>query len=281
MTSVSNNTIKIKSTARNRKILIVIAAAILFCVIAGIGVYKVLTPKRTTVYIFKSDYSAGTLVTAEMLSSVEVDSNIVVSGHARSTGDFYVTQSNYRDVLSSAGVLRADVYAGNPFMSSMLTTTGGNSIEMTMKTNAVAVTVGVDNITGITPELSTGSRVNVYASYNDSTTLILENIRVLYVGGDGSSISSVSLEVDIRQSLQLVHAYTYGKVQLGLVDATGYKYSSDSMPTYSIGGGFMSYEDSYGQYTEPPQQGQFYPEGQTVPETTGELQSQTAEQNSD
>lgn len=116
-----------------------------------------------------------------MLNSVEVDSNIVVSG---------------------------------------------NRIEMTMKKNAVAVTIGANFITGITIELSAGSHVNVYANYNDSTTLLLES----------GIINSLTLEVDISQSLQLIHAYTYGSIHLGLVDATGYQYSASKMPTYNING---------------------------------------------
>lgn len=225
-----------KGTTRNKKILIVILAALLFCAIATFGVYQILTPQRTTIYVFNDNYAAGTLVTEKMLTSVEVDSNIVVSGNRLSTGDYYVTSANYKSVLTSAGVLRNDVYAGNALMSTMLTTTGGNRIEMTMKKNAVAVTIGANFITGITNELSAGSRVNVYANYNDSTTLLLESVRVLSVGRESGVINSLTLEVDISQSLLLIHAYTYGSIHLGLVDATGYQYSTSKMPTYNING---------------------------------------------
>lgn len=226
----------IKGTSRNKKILLVLLLAVIFCAIATFGVYQVLTPQRTTVYVFNANYSAGTLVTDDMLNSVAVDSNIVVSGNRLSTGDYFVTGSNYRSVLTSAGVLRNDVYAGNALMTSMLTTTGGNSIEMTMKKNAVAVTVGANFITGVTSELASGSRVNVYASYNDSTTLLLESIRILSVGRESGVVNSVTLEVDIPQSLQLIHAYTYGSVHLGLVDATGYQFSGSQLPTYNTAG---------------------------------------------
>lgn len=147
----------------------------LFCAIATFGVYQILTPQRTTIYVFNDNYAAGTLVTEKMLNSVEVDSNIVVSE---------------------------------------------NRIEMTMKKNAVAVTIGANFITGITNELSAGSRINVYANYNDSSTLLLESVRVLSVGRESGVINSLTLEVDISQSLQLIHAYTYGSIHLGLVDAT-------------------------------------------------------------
>ena len=225
-----------KSTTKNKKIILVLFLGILFFAIATFGVYRILTPQRTNIYVFSDNYSAGTLVTDSMLTPIEVDANVVVANMQMSTGDYYVTSANYQNILTSAGVLRNDVYAGTALMTSMLTTTGGNSIEMTMKQNAVAVTVGANVITGVTSELSAGSRVNVYASYNDSTTLLLESIRVLSVGNSSGTIDAVTLEVDIPQSLQLIHAYTYGSVHPGLVDATGYQYSGSNMPTYNISG---------------------------------------------
>lgn len=225
-----------KSTTKNKKIILVLVLGILCFAIATFGVYQILTPQRTNIYVFADNYSAGTLVTERMLTPIEVDARIVVANVQMGTSDYYVTSSNYQSVLSSAGVLRSDVYAGTALMTSMLTTTGGNSIEMTMKQNAVAVTIGASGITGVTNELSAGSRVNVYANYNDSTTLILESIRILSVGKSNGAVESVTLEVDIPQSLQLIHAYTYGSVHLGLVDATGYQYSESKMPTYNISG---------------------------------------------
>lgn len=226
-----------KGTVKNRKIILVILVAVLCCVIATFGLYKILTPQRTTVYVFNNNYSAGTLVTENMLTPVEIDRTIVVNSNQLSAGDYFVTATNFRSVMTSAGVLRNDVYSGNALMTSMLTTTGGNSIEMTMKSNAVAVTIGVNYVSGVTPELSAGSRVNVYVTYDTGTTLLLQNIRVLSVGYDGG-INSVTLEVDISQSLQLINAYANGSVHLGLVDATGYQYSEYNMPTYSAGSGF-------------------------------------------
>lgn len=229
--------IQTKGTVKNKKIITVILVAVLCGVIATYGLYKIFTPQRTTIYVFNANYSAGTLVTESMLTPIEIDQTLVVNSNQLSAGDYFVTASNYRSVLTSAGVLRSDVYSGNALMSSMLTTTGGNSIEMTMKSNAVAVTIGANYVSAVTSELSAGSRVNVYVTYDSGTTLLLQNIRVLSVGHDGG-INSVTLEVDISQSLQLINAYTNGSIHLGLVDATGYQYSEYNMPTYSAESGF-------------------------------------------
>lgn len=239
-----------KGSMKSKKIVLVILLAIMCCCVATYSLYEILTPQRTTVYTFNGDYAAGTLVTSDMLTPVEIDQTLVVNSNQMSAGDYFVTAANYQNVISSAGILRADVHSGNALMSSMLTTTGGNSIEMTMKQNAIAVTIGANYITAVTSELSAGSRVNVYVSYTDSgsTTLLLENVRILSVGKDGGVINSVTLEVDSSQSLQLIHAYTYGSIQLGLVDATGYQYSEHSMPSYSVNG--FTYEASNNISTE-------------------------------
>ena len=222
-------------TSRSRKILVVILAAIVCACISGIGVYKILTPQRTVVYIFNDSYAAGTQVTEGMLTPIEVDSSVVTASGNASTGDYLITSSNYQNVITSAGCLRNDVYRGNIFTSAMLSTTGGNRLEMVMKKNAVAVTVGVNNITGITSGLSYGSRVNIYANYNESTVLILQNVRVLGVGFENGALANVTMEVDTEESLKLIHAYNYGSIHLGLVDANGYQYSPNNS-SYNLSG---------------------------------------------
>ena len=222
-------------TQKNKKILIVLAIAVILAVLAGWLVFQLLSPRRTTAYVFNNNYPAGTQVTSSMLTAVEVDSNLIVAGNKAATSDYLVTSGNINSVLNTAGVLRDDVHSGNIFTSSMLSSTGGNQIEMAMKTDAVAITVGANNITGVTPALAHDDRVNVYANYNDSTVLILQNQRVLSVSYDNGYISGVTLECTVEDSLNLIHAYTYGSIHLGLVNATGYQYAADDI-YFNIGG---------------------------------------------
>jgi Flp pilus assembly protein CpaB len=226
--------------SKNRKIIVVLIAALLFAFAAGIGVYTVLTPQRTAIFVFNKDYSAGTQISKSMLTSIQVDNKLISGGTQLSTGDYFITGGNYEAVLQSAGILRTDVHGGTALMTSMLTTTGGNSIEMNMKKNSIAVTIGVNNISGVTDELTFGSRVNVYASYNSETVLILQNIRVLKTTRTNNGLNSVTLELDHEQSLELIHAQTFGIVHLGLVDANGYQYTEFEKPTYNITGFVVS-----------------------------------------
>jgi hypothetical protein len=221
--------------SKNRKIILVLLGAFLCMLAAGAGAYMLLTPQRTTIFIFNQDYSAGVQVTRSMLSSVQVDSSAVTGGARLPTGDYFVTGVNYESVIQSAGVLRTDVHSGAALMGSMLTTTGGNSIEMKMRKNAIAVTIGANNISGVTDELAFGSRVNVYVSYNGDTILLHQNLRVLKTTW-ANGLNSVTLEVDHAQSLELIHAQTFGLIHLGLVDANGYQYTIDERPSYNITG---------------------------------------------
>lgn len=220
-------------SSRNRKILIVSIVAVLMCAAAIFGTYTILTPQRSTVYLFNDNYAAGTQVSRKMLTGIEVDSRIIAGNTKLATSDYFITEKNFEKVIQSAGRLRSDASKGTALMSSMLTTTGGNRIEMTMKKNAVAVSIAINPVSGVTNDLSAGSRVNVYSCYNDDTTLILQNTRVLSVIHVDGQIAAATLEVDTSDSLRLVNACTYGAVYLGLVDMTGYQYTSIPNPTFS------------------------------------------------
>jgi Flp pilus assembly protein CpaB len=224
--------------SKNRKILIVFVLGILLAFATGVAVYQYLTPQRTTVYLFNQDYVAGTQVVMDMLVPIQMDNTVVISGMNISTGDILITNRFIQEALQTASVLRTDVSAGTPFMSSHLTATGGNSIEMRMRSDAVAVTLSVDNVTGITNELSFGSRVNVYASYNGETYLSegMENLRVLRTTMGTNGLSTVTLEVDGPEALMLVHAAQYSILHLGLIDGHNYQYLDRELRVYNITG---------------------------------------------
>ena len=221
---------------KNRKIIIVLALALVMMAATALAVRSVLEPSRTTVFIFNQNYPAGTHVTRDMLTGIQVDSTVITGGAGIPIGDRYVTGDNVSAVLQSAPVLRMDVYSGTAAMASMLTTTGGNAIEQRMRPNAVAVTIPVNDVTGVTAELAYGSRVNVYASYNAETILLLQNMRVLRSAGGTGGLASVTIEVSVEESLKLVHAHAYGIIHLGIVDAHGYQFTAEEHPSYNITG---------------------------------------------
>ncbi|MCI9553518.1 MAG: hypothetical protein HFE94_08300 [Acutalibacter sp.] len=230
----------------NKKIVYVLAAAIMLCMISAAGIYMFLAPQRATIYVFRNDCTAGTQVTRELLTPMEVDATIIEMGETNNIGKSYVTASEYTEILQNAGTLRYDVSAGTALMKSMLTSHGGSKVEMGMKPSSIAVTVPSDYLSAVTNELSSGAYVNVYASYdnNAQTLLILQNIRVLTAPRVDGVLAGVTLEVDHEQSLKLVHAMSYAKITFGLVNSQGYQYTVEEQPAYDIGGFVVDAETS-------------------------------------
>lgn len=214
---------------KNTKILIVIAVALMLAALAAFLIVRALNPTRTTVYLFNQSYSAGTTVSGNMFTPVQVDSNMIILGNKTSVNTKFVTQAEYAQIVKSGDSLKIDVSEGMPLMRSMLSVAGGNAIEMMMKPSAIAVTVSVNNVRGVTNELTAGSHVNVYFTSGSETRLLFENMRVLNVEMNSSGIiTAVSLETNHAQAVTLVNAAESGNIYLGLVNANGYQYLSKS-----------------------------------------------------
>ena len=50
---------------KDKKIVIVLAVAIVACIVAGVLTYLFLSPAKTVVYVFKDSYKAGTQITED------------------------------------------------------------------------------------------------------------------------------------------------------------------------------------------------------------------------
>ena len=215
---------------KNKKIVIVLVIAILMALLAGYAIVSFLSPHRTTIYVFKTAYSIGTQITSDMLVPVQVDSSMVVAGRNTAVSEKFITSSDIRSLLESGDSLKVSVGEGTPLMRSLLSISGGNSIMMSMSPSSVAVTVNVDNITGITKELYSGAAVNVYVtSYSGGTFLLFENMRVLDINRktDGS-LTSATLEVTNEEAVKLINSTKNGSIHLGLINPNGYQYESGS-----------------------------------------------------
>lgn len=217
---------------KNTKILIVISIALALSVLAGFLVVRLISPQRETVYLFNSSYSAGTTLTSDMLTAIQIDANIVTLGVKSNVNQRFVTSSEYSQIIRSGDSLKIDVGKGMPLMMSMLSVAGGNSIEMLMKPSAIAVSISVNGVKGVTNELEAGSRVNVYYTTGTGTKLLFESMRVLAVSKTNSGVlSAVSLEANHEEAAILINAAESGSLYLGLVNANGYQYQVKETPT--------------------------------------------------
>ena len=230
--------------SNNKKIILVFALFLALSGAAGFMIYRYLNPQRTTIYVFNNSYAAGTPLTEGMLTPMQADSTIVLNSRRAGTALQFVTNADYQTVIQSGDALRMDVGQGTPLMFSMLSVTGGSPVEMSMKPSSIAVTIPVSNITGITPDIRNGSKVNIYLSMNNTTTLLMENMRILSLQKKDGALSGATIECDIDQSLILINSATYGSIYLGLVDGNGYQYSEVENPN------FLNFIGSQGQHVQ-------------------------------
>lgn len=219
-----------------------------FLIILMLGVlvafmtYSFLSTAKTTIYVFKDNYPAGTKITENILVPQEIDSRIVVEVARQNGGVVYITDANKDEVIGS--FLITDVVKGTPLLSSMSDKLGGSPPEVRLSPNHVAVTVPGDNITGVNPFIKHGARVNVYAGFETDNSpveyLLLQNVKVLDVqyaevnnsNTNTPTLSGITLEVTPEQSIALQYACEFGKIRLGLVKAGQYK--EVSQPPYTI-----------------------------------------------
>ena len=66
--------------SKNKLITSLIIGAVLFSSLAAFLIYHYMAPARSTIYMFNDSYSSGEQVTSDMLTPVQVDSQIVVAG---------------------------------------------------------------------------------------------------------------------------------------------------------------------------------------------------------
>ena len=216
---------------KNPKILVVLAIALVFTIAAGICVFQILSPQRTTIYVFSKNYTAGTALSADMFIPIQVDSKIVVAGANSPISQRFITNAEFPTLMRANDSLKSDVGEGTPLVISLLSATGGNAIEMSMQSSAIAVTVDVTPTTGVTNDLAPGTYVNVYVTYHSGgTKLIMEKMRVLAVhkGGSGGSISGATLELTHSEAVNLIDSTKNGSIYLGLVNSGGYQFIEQS-----------------------------------------------------
>ena len=265
-----------QNTSKNKIITSLIICAILFSILASYLIYHYMSPSRSTIYVFNDSYSSGVQLSADMLTPIQVDSSIIVAGKKTDTGNAFVTPASYQEIVKSGDSLRMDVSAGMPLTTSMLSVSGGSTVEMNMKSDAIAVTIAVNEFTGITNKLKEGSRVNIYANMDSSVVLIQQNKRVLEVFKDNGVITGVSIEENIQESTELIYAVTNGSIYLGLVDATGYQASEGTDPSYNPYSATQPDENDETEAIEPEE-----PEETEVDEDTIETPEESDVQNNE
>lgn len=210
---------------------------ILLALVVGVLSYSYLASSKTVIFLFNDDYSAGKAITPEMLTPTQINSSIVNETRG---GVVYITSENVEQVLGD--YLRIDVLSGTPLMSVYSDEVGGSGAEKRIEDDKVAVTISVNNISGGSPYIAIGTKVNIYTSYELEderiTKLELQNIRVVDVlyedvqeeSSGNLEIVGVTLELTPEESMSIQHASAFGEVRLGII--RGSTYEKREVPIY-------------------------------------------------
>ncbi|MGG0756422.1 hypothetical protein [Brevibacillus laterosporus] len=115
------------------------------------------------------------------------------------------------------------VKAGGPLLMGDIPISTEESQIQINKPNQTALTIPVDNISGVSAQLQERERVHIYASFKDDegahTGLLLKAMPVVSVqrgvDGDGAVLKAVTISLTLHEARLLTHALHYGKLHLG------------------------------------------------------------------
>lgn len=118
-----------------------------------------------------------------------------------------------RQVKGGRPLLQSDVEQANQVQ--------GNT---TLTEKMTGMSIPVDNIAGVSPHVSTGEKVHIYASFEDDagahSGLLLQNMPIIGIQremeGDEPNLVAVTLSLTSDEAVLLTHALHYGKIRLGL-----------------------------------------------------------------
>lgn len=149
--------------------------------------------EKKEVVVAAEDIPARTLIEEGMLRIETLPVKYARSSYLRDIGDAVgrvaMVQLREGDILRGDDVLEARVRVG-----------AGAALESELASQMRAVTIAVDQVTGVGGALVPGSRVDIVVSYaegeNNQTIVLLENKEVLAVGGAfvGMEVEPVGLE---------------------------------------------------------------------------------------
>jgi len=121
-------------------------------------------------------------------------------------------------------VLAHSVVPGEPILESTLLPVGtAAGLGALIEENSLAVSIKIDQFIGVGGFVQPGSRVDVVATLDGRTNVVLQNLKVLAVDvrvdrneGSAEPAQVITLEVKPRQASTLTHAENSGSLKLAL-----------------------------------------------------------------
>lgn len=175
--------------------------------------------KTVTVVVAKADIKANQKITGDMLVTKDVSSGSILSDAIKKTSD----------IAGKYAV--TDLKAGEVLYPVRFTDQYTEASDLTKKIGGTnrAVSIGVSDITAVAKMIQPEDYVDVIYTYNNQTSVILENVRVLAVGktltdtsntnnsdNQNADYGTITLELSPSDSVKIVNADETGKIKFAL-----------------------------------------------------------------
>jgi pilus assembly protein CpaB len=180
---------------------------------------------KRSVIVAASDIPANKAITAAMIKTVELPAEAVVSGAV----------TDKAEVIGKIAV--SDIFTDEQLLKSKLVSAGGSgnkTLAFAIEPGMRAMTISVDETSGIANMIVPGNHVDIIAEFITSkiegdgnvskvsyTTMILQNIQVLAIDSvlsengksDKAAYKTLTLELTPRQAMELSEAQLEGQLR--------------------------------------------------------------------
>ena len=247
---------KKSSNGMNKGAVIILVLMVAVGLAFGVGFYFYAQSMRSTIFLFASDYQAGTQITKDMFLQQEIDSQTYLGMAQNGEKAMYVSSDQLVSYIESGDKLATDVVAYMPVVDSMFVSTGGSGVERRLADDKVAVEIASSKVNGLSgSEVGVESRVNVstYYSVDDvqETDLLFQDLLVLDVIYDADgNVSSIYVELSPEDSIILQHALVAETVSISVTKPGSYKQITDGTEyKKSYSASVIIPEETSGSYT--------------------------------
>ncbi|MBO8164909.1 MAG: pilus assembly protein CpaB [Brevibacillus sp.] len=118
--------------------------------------------------------------------------------------------------------LSRPIHGPSPLLTSDFERNGASALDLPADETLSLMSIPVDNVSGVTPELSRGDRVHLYASFEDEqgahSGMLFRDMPVVAVqrelDGSVTELVAVSIALTMEEAVLLTHALHYGKIRL-------------------------------------------------------------------
>ena len=156
-------------------------ALLLLAVCVGFGAYTILKPHTVTYIQLRSSVEKDS---GQLLEAKDLEPLVLTMG-----GTFTKPTASipglipWTEASNLIGLpFTRQIKGGRPLLENDLERAGHIQSEAKMTEHMTGMSIPVDNVAGVSPHLSTGERVHVYASFEDDlgahSGLLLQNMRI-------------------------------------------------------------------------------------------------------